>query len=340
MENQQKYLVAIRCITYNHEKYLADALEGFVMQKTTFPFVAIVHDDASTDGTADILRKYAEKYPDIIHPIFETENQYSKRDGSLGRIMNAAVDATGAKYVAMCEGDDYWTDPLKLQKQVDFMESHPNVGLCYTDFCECNEHSCAGIPIFHNNPSLIIHSFEEHLINAAYIAPMSWLYRKDIWNNVAPSKSYTDGTFAIALDFFAQSEVAYLPEITSVYRIHINSASRQEDPIKKWFYEHGVFNIQNEYAEKYNCSKDMVTNIKLQGYLNYLLSALEAKDETFVQEALQFYKNQGMDMSSLVERSREYICCCQQYKIIYNSYAYRVGKVILRPFSWIKRKIL
>ena len=75
-------LVSIRCITYNHEKYIRDALEGFVMQKTNFKFEAIVHDDASTDNTAAIIQEYAEKYPEIIKPIFETENQYSKHDGS------------------------------------------------------------------------------------------------------------------------------------------------------------------------------------------------------------------------------------------------------------------
>ena len=107
----RKPLVAIKCLVFNHEPYLRDCLEGFVMQQTDFPFVAIVHDDASTDHSADIIREYAAKYPDIILPIYETENQYSKHDGSLGRIMNTAVDATGAKYVAMCEGDDYWTDP-------------------------------------------------------------------------------------------------------------------------------------------------------------------------------------------------------------------------------------
>lgn len=123
--NKDKILVAISCCVYNHEPYLRDCLQGFVMQKTDFPFVAIVHDDASTDNSAAIIREYEEKYPNIIKPIYETENQYSKQDGSLGRIMNAAVDATGAKYVAMCEGDDYWTDPLKLQKQVDFLEANP-----------------------------------------------------------------------------------------------------------------------------------------------------------------------------------------------------------------------
>ena len=124
-------LVAIHCFVYNHEPYLRDCFEGFVMQQTNFPFVAIVHDDASTDGSATIIREYEEKYPDIIKPIYETENQYSKHDGSLGRVMNAAIEATGAKYVAMCEGDDYWTDPLKLQKQVDFMEANPEYSMCF-----------------------------------------------------------------------------------------------------------------------------------------------------------------------------------------------------------------
>ena len=81
-------LVTIRCATYNHEPYIRQCLDGFVIQKTDFSFEVIVHDDASTDGTAKIIREYAEKYPDIIKPIFETENQYSKRDGSVGRIMD------------------------------------------------------------------------------------------------------------------------------------------------------------------------------------------------------------------------------------------------------------
>ena len=131
MQTAQQYKVAINCLVYNHEPYLRDCLEGFVMQQTDFPFVAIVHDDASTDHSADIIREYAAKYPDIIHPIYETENQWRKADGSLRKIMNAAVEATGAPYIAMCEGDDYWTDPHKLQKQVDFLDAHPEYTLCF-----------------------------------------------------------------------------------------------------------------------------------------------------------------------------------------------------------------
>lgn len=129
----QKPLVAIRCITYNQAPYIRQCLDGFIMQRTDFPFVAIVHDDCSTDGTDAIVREYAERYPDIIKPIFETENQYSKRDGSLSKIMTNACNETGAKYIAFCEGDDYWTDPLKLQKQVTFLEKHPEYELVFTN---------------------------------------------------------------------------------------------------------------------------------------------------------------------------------------------------------------
>lgn len=126
-------IVSIWCATYNQEKYIRQCLDGFVMQKTNFRFEAIVHDDASTDGTSDIVREYAEKYPDIIKPIIETENQYSKQDGSLDRIM---YETCTGKYIAFCEGDDYWTDSLKLQKQLDYLEAHPECSCCVHEYKE------------------------------------------------------------------------------------------------------------------------------------------------------------------------------------------------------------
>ena len=129
-ENLFLPLVSVRCITYNHELYISKALDGFLMQKTTFPFEIVIHDDASTDKTADIIREYTEKFPKIIKPIFETENQYSKHDGSLGRIMNAACKG---KYIAFCEGDDYWIDENKQQIQVDFLEKHLDYTMCFHD---------------------------------------------------------------------------------------------------------------------------------------------------------------------------------------------------------------
>lgn len=104
-------LVSISCITYNHDNYIREAIEGFLMQKTTFPVEILIHDDASTDNTATIIKEYEIKYPQLIKPIYQTENQYSKKDGTIGRIQRGRARG---KYYATCEGDDYWTDPLKL----------------------------------------------------------------------------------------------------------------------------------------------------------------------------------------------------------------------------------
>ena len=116
-------LVTIICLVYNHEPYLRQCLDGFVMQKTDFKVEAIVHDDCSSDNSALIIKEYAEKYPDLIKTIFEKENQYPKIGFS--GIFNLILPHIKGKYVAFCEGDDYWTDPVKLQKHVNFLETHP-----------------------------------------------------------------------------------------------------------------------------------------------------------------------------------------------------------------------
>lgn len=119
--------VSVICNAYNHEKYIGRALESFVLQRTDFKFEVLVHDDASTDGTADIIREYEKKYPELIKPIYQTENQYSKYGGVNRKFQ---FPRARGKYYAICEGDDYWTDPLKLQKQYDLMEQHPEVDMC------------------------------------------------------------------------------------------------------------------------------------------------------------------------------------------------------------------
>lgn len=119
-------MVSVICTVYNHEKYLRKCLDGFVMQKTNFKFEVIVHDDASTDTSADIIREYEKKYPDIIKPIYQTENQYSKGV----KVSQSLYSLIKGKYLAFCEGDDYWCDENKLQKQFDVMESHPDCSIC------------------------------------------------------------------------------------------------------------------------------------------------------------------------------------------------------------------
>ncbi|MDN3437352.1 glycosyltransferase [Planococcus sp. APC 3900] len=119
-------MVSIECTSYNHEDYIAEALDSMLMQKTNFAYEILVHDDASTDRTAEIIKSYEQRYPDIIKSICQTENQYSK--GVLVELVNS--ERALGKYIAVCEGDDYWTDPDKLQRQVDYMEAHPECSMC------------------------------------------------------------------------------------------------------------------------------------------------------------------------------------------------------------------
>ena len=123
----EEIMVSILCAAYNHERYIRQCLDGFIMQKTNFKYEVIVHDDASTDNTAQIIREYQEKYPDIIKPIYQTENQYSKGIKITSEILPAF---SKGKYIALCEGDDFWTDENKLQMQLEALEQHPECKMC------------------------------------------------------------------------------------------------------------------------------------------------------------------------------------------------------------------
>lgn len=217
----EKVLVSIRCLAYNHESYIRQCLDGFVMQKTSFCFEAIVHDDASTDGTAAIIREYAEKYPNIIKPIFETENQYSKHDGSLREIMNSACKG---KYIAMCEGDDYWIDPYKLQKQVDFMEQHPDYVACFHNArVQYNNH----VALFNNLEEKHHTSTEDIIKRQWFIATPSLLYRNIALEMPKWSKEVVNGDYLMELLLAKEGRFYYMDDVMSVYRKHGSGMSAE-----------------------------------------------------------------------------------------------------------------
>ena len=122
IRDKEDILVSVSCITYNHGKYLREALEGFLMQDCDFKYEILIHDDASTDDTPDIIREYEKKYPNIIKPILQRENQYSRGIRNISGVFN--FPRASGKYIAMCEGDDFWTDPKKLKLQAEYMERH------------------------------------------------------------------------------------------------------------------------------------------------------------------------------------------------------------------------
>ena len=209
-------MVSIICNAYNHEKYIRDALDGFLMQKTSFKYEVLVHDDASTDSTADIIREYEEKYPDIIKPIYQTENQYSQKKQISKTFQYPRVKG---KYIAFCEGDDYWTDEHKLQKQYDAMEKHPEVDMCahraLEMFCDTNavkelgpENKDAIIPV-------------EKVIDAKgiLVATASLFYRSYLNSNLPEFRKFIDIDYTMRVHGSLKGGLLYLNDCMSVYRV-------------------------------------------------------------------------------------------------------------------------
>lgn len=264
-------LVAIRCLAYNHEKTIRQCLEGFVMQKTDFPFVAIVHDDASTDGTADIIREFEEKYPDIIKPIYETENQYSKQ-GALKKIMDDAC--VGYKYIALCEGDDYWTSPDKLQRQIEFLESHPEYSMCCCDAVVLTDNGERDWSISDKDTDLKI----ENLIKKGglYIPTAGLVYRSTVKENYPECcKQCKVGDHPLQIMCGLKGKVRYMSDKMAAYRYAMGnswSATRKNQDINKlmnaWKSSLIMLNGLNELSDfehntafQEGCLKIILTNI-------------------------------------------------------------------------------
>lgn len=262
---QQEVLVSIRCLVYNHEPYLRQCLDGFVMQKTNFAFEAIVHDDASTDKSADIIREYAAKYPDIIKPIYETENQYSKRNGSIRRIMNDATSKT-TKYIALCEGDDYWTDPLKLQKQFDFMEANPNYSLCFHPAYVKFENGIQERTLFGEWKETDYNGLD--IIRQWTIPTASVFFRTKFYNKkyfeIANDRRFIYGDIVLFEYMSTKGRIKCINEVMSVYRRNAGGVTEKDkDELSK-----NEINHYKAISEHFKVCRPYVNPIIASYYLN------------------------------------------------------------------------
>lgn len=261
MEQEYKYMVCTRCFTFNHAPFIVDAMNGFTMQETTFPVITIIVDDASTDGEPDVIRQYLVENFQAPYNTEETDdyylicanhttnpnctfvvfllkyNHYSIKKSKMP-YLSEWLD--NAKYIAICEGDDYWIDSLKLQKQVDFLEGHPDYSMSHTRYIvfktsinhfdddkhrneRCLKMNNDGIV----NPEFLIHGYT--------IRTLTVVFRSCIRNKLSLMDSflYKPGVFLMGDTqlWFGLSrfgKIHYLPEITSVYRKHEGSATMQK----------------------------------------------------------------------------------------------------------------
>jgi len=261
--------VKIACITYNQEKYIAQTLENIVSQKTNFKFEVYVSDDCSSDGTLSVIQDFAKKYPNIIKPIYRETNL-----GSVRNYLDTLKHCCDAEYVALCEGDDYWCDENKLQKQVDFMEANPDYAICY--------HPARMIYMDGSHKPIIIGQSEYknpqpyyNLIKVNNIPANSVMYRTKYLQEEL--KNYPEDIYPP--DWFTHISVArhgkigYLPDVMYVYRWHSQGISHttSNDPVKEIHLKYGIKEV-NFYYNVWNKIKDIFPQYYKEEFLPLLLS--------------------------------------------------------------------
>lgn len=266
---EQLMMVSILCMTYNHEAYIRDALDGFLQQRTDFLFEVIIHDDASTDRTAEIVRYYEKKRPDIIHAIYEIENQFSKGGSSL--MKEKLFPLCKGKYIAICEGDDCWIDTQKLQIQVDYMESYPDCSMYLHNalWIDCQE----GRLKVGNPFELAIDPKEyERRISAEEVIMQknghpptaSFFFRREMYGIEDFFFYGPVGDYTLLLAALTKGYIYYNGRVMSVYRY------RREGSYTQKLYDERLFQIYfNIDFLEFLCKYDEYTCYKLHKYLSY-----------------------------------------------------------------------
>ena len=214
------YLVTICCLAYNHEKYIRKAFDGFLMQKTSFKFKVLVHDDASTDSTPDIIREYVEKYPDIFEAILQKENKYQTGVDIEDEYLLPLVKT---KYVCGCECDDYWTDPNKLQLQVNYMEKHPECSLCVHNTEQIFENGESAGIFFNSSMKPKDYTMNDIIASepSAYFHFSSMMWRHDMMKRKNEAFSMDGiGDYPMALYFASKGYIHYIPRVMTRYRLN------------------------------------------------------------------------------------------------------------------------
>lgn len=312
-------VLSICCITYNHKDYIENALKSFLNQKVRFDYEIIVHDDASTDGTTQLLIKYQKKYPNIVKPIYQTVNQYSK---GTNIFINHILPNIKGKYVAFCEGDDFWCDKLKLEKQVDFLDQHPDYSACVHNTSiwdqETGKKDKKINEIDYGDKDITV----ERILQWDSSVPFhtsSIVCRKEIFENGLP-KFYIlpkcFGDYPLALYMASKKKIHFIDDIMSVYRAFVpNSYSNRTKDInyhtKKEMEKISMLEEFGRYTEHQydDLIKENILNIEFR--LN-----IEKKD--FKKNLLSRYKNIRQKMN-ISQRLKLYIkAYCIHIYYLYN----------------------
>lgn len=236
-------------ISYNHEQYIRQAIEGVLMQETLFNFELIISDDCSSDNTLEIIKEYRDRFPNIVNIVNREKNL-----GSLSNFIDTFSYCEG-EYIAICEGDDYWIDPLKLQKQIAFLESNKDYGLVYTD-SKVYYDSKKSFGILEKAKNRKQNFFEDLISSTSDIYTLTVCFKKELIQKyikeVDPiSKDWLMGDLPLWLFISSESKIHYIDEVSSVYRVLEESASNTKNISKHLAFRKSAFEIRLYFLEKY-----------------------------------------------------------------------------------------
>jgi len=288
-------LVSVACITYNQDAFIRQCLDGFICQKTSFPFEVIVHDDCSTDATAIILKEYVNKYPDLILPIYQTINQYSK---GLNPFSEFVFPKCRGKFIAICEGDDFWTDPFKLQKQVDFLEANNDYGVVHHEADYLFQKNGQLIKNHHNANRIIIsdgYVFDELLSNHNNLYTPTVMFRRSLLDYYYAIDEYIRngflmGDYVMWLEFSQHCKFHYINESMATYRVLENSASKSTSYEKTMRFINSYYDIKLFFLNKYpikNTTIEAIEQMRLSGNLSYAIKYKRNKEARYFASQLK-----------------------------------------------------
>jgi len=264
-------LLSVCITTYNHSKYIKDAIEGVLKQKVNFLLEIIIADDFSTDGTREIILEYKTKYPGIIKLLLQEKNV-----GAAKNWLNLVTTPT-SKYIAYFDGDDYWIDQNKLQKEVDFLETHPEYGLVHTDYLQYHERRNKYLHVNREPQSLCGDIFLAMLkINYNQIITSTLVARTLLINDSIQELSdtltkYEIGDYPMVLSIASKSKIGYLNDVTSVYRILKESSSHSKDVRKSIGFRRATMDIIFAFSQR--CQDDQKKEVE-HGARNFFFSKL------------------------------------------------------------------
>jgi len=293
---QNEITVSVILLAYNHHKFIRQAIESVISQECSYKFELIIGEDCSTDDTRVICLSYANKYPDLVKLILSEQNV-----GAIENELNCIKNSSG-KYIAYLEGDDFWTDNLKLQKQVDYLESNPDVGLVHGDVNHLDQKKGKMIAAFNKTNNIDIPSGEifEFLMKPSHsIKTMTVCFRSDLFklhyldNESIMTSNWKLIDISIWLMLSYYSKIHYMAEVFATYRLLPESMSRTNDLLKRHHFHRKIYDIFSYYANNYSDDKNIKHDIELSYNKIFYREAILLGDKQLAKEATLHLKKMG-----------------------------------------------